>query len=263
LREDENMLLAVDVGNSETVVGLFQNDDLEHYWRLTSLPRATEDELSVLLHALLTGKGWEVVDLTGMAVCSVVPEVVPAYRKLGAQMLGRDPLVIDHEAVPDLPILNHDPATVGADRLANAVAVIETYGAPAIVVDLGTATTFDVVSRDREYAGGVISPGISTSANALFQRGARLARVEIRKPSHVVGRSTEESMQSGIFFGAVGGIDSLVRAVVEEQGFDPGLPVVATGGLASAVAGASETITNVDETLTLTGIRLIWDRQNR
>jgi type III pantothenate kinase len=261
--EDENMLLAVDVGNSETVVGLFAGDRLAHYWRLTSLPRATEDELSVLLHALLASQGKERRDVSGVAVSSVVPEVVPAYRKLGVQILGRDPLVIDHQAVPDLAILNHDPATVGADRLANAVAVMAGYGVPAIVVDLGTATTFDVVNRKREYAGGVIAPGITTAANALFQRGARLAKVEVRKPAHVVGRSTEESMQSGIFFGAVGGVDSLVRAIVKEQGFDPGLPVVATGGLASAVAEASETITHVDETLTLTGIRLLWERQSR
>lgn len=257
------MLLAVDVGNSETVVGLFQKDRLDHFWRLTSLPRATEDELSVLLHALLSTRGRAGSDLDGIAVSSVVPDVVPAYRKLGVKTLGHEPLIIDHQAVPSLLILNHDPATVGADRLANAVAVIETHGAPAIVVDLGTATTFDVVGRKGEYAGGVISPGIATSANALFQRGARLAKVEIRKPAHVVGRSTEESMQSGIFFGAVGGVDSLVRAVIKEQRFDPKLPVVATGGLASAVAEASETITHVDETLTLTGIRLIWEQQQR
>ncbi len=254
------MLLAVDVGNSETLVALFEGETLKHHWRLTSSPRQTGDELSVLFHYLLSSVGAEEREITGVAVSSVVPGLTPEYRALARRLFDREALVIDHRAVPDLPILYHDRASVGADRLVNAVAVIAAYGAPSIVVDLGTATTLDVVTANREYAGGVIAPGISTGANALFSHGARLARVEIKRPAHVVGRTTEESMQAGIFYGAVGGVDALVRAVVKEMGLDPGLPVVATGGLATAIAEASETITAVDEALTVNGIRLVWER---
>jgi type III pantothenate kinase len=257
------MLLAVDVGNSETVVALFEGETLRHHWRLTSSPRQTGDELSVLFHYVLSSVGASEGEITGVAVSSVVPGLTPEYRVLARRLFDREALVIDHRTVPDLPILYHDPASVGGDRLANAAAVIAAYGAPAIVVDLGTATTLDVVTADREYAGGVIAPGIATSANALFTHGARLARVEIRRPAHVVGRTTEESMQAGIFYGAVGSVDALVRAVVRELSLDPGLPVVATGGLASAIAAASETITAVDEALTVNGIRLIWERRGR
>jgi type III pantothenate kinase len=256
-----NMLLAVDVGNTDTVVGLFQGPELVHDWRLTSLAHRSGDELAVLYHSLLGSVELAPGRIEGMAVSSVVPELTPAYRRLAERMFGREPLIIDHRAVPELRILNHDPATVGSDRLVNAVAVVEGYGAPAIVVDLGTATTLDVIGGEGEYVGGVIAPGISSSANALFQRGARLSRVEIKRPEKVVGRSTEESMQSGIFFGVVGSVDTLVRMVIRERGFEPGIPVVATGGLAPAIQDASETITAVDQTLTLTGIRLIWERR--
>ncbi len=254
------MLLAVDVGNSETLVALFQGDTLRHHWRLTSSPRQTGDELSVLFHYILSSVGADESAVDGMALSSVVPGLVPEYRGLARRLFGREALVIDHETVPGLPIRYHDPASVGADRLVNAVAVIAGYGAPAVVVDLGTATTLDVVNAKGEYLGGVITPGITTAANALFSHGARLPRVEIRRPEHVVGRTTEESMQSGIFYGAVGAVDTLVRAVLGEQGFGPDTPVVATGGLAPAIAEASETITAVDPTLTVTGIRLVWEQ---
>jgi len=255
------MLLAIDVGNSETVLGLFEGERLRHQWRVTSFPRCTGDELFALLHALLASVDRTPAVVTGIAVCSVVPELSSAYRSLGQRLHGEDPLLVGHETVPDLPILNLDPASVGADRLANAVGVRRAYGSPAIVVDLGTATTFDVVSAKGEYVGGVIAPGVLTSAQALFQRGARLPRVEVRPPLRVVGRTTEESMQAGIFLSAVGGIDSLVRAIVEEQGFPPGLPVVATGGLAGSISEASKTITAVDAALTLNGVRLVWEGQ--
>ncbi len=257
------MLLAIDVGNSETLVGLFDGADLRHRWRLASSPRMTGDELGVMLHYLLSSVGRKEKDVKGLAVSSVVPALTSEYRGLGRRIFERETYVIDHRSVPYLPVLYHDPASVGADRLVNAVAAIELYGKPAIVVDLGTATTFDVITPRGEYAGGAIAPGIATGANALFRRGARLARVEITRPGHVVGRSTEESMQAGIFFGAVGSVDALVRAIVAEQGLDAGLPVVATGGLAAAIAEASETVTAVDEALTVTGIRMVWERAGR
>jgi type III pantothenate kinase len=197
-----------------------------------------------------------------MAVSSVVPELIPGYRCVAERLLGRSPLIIDHEAVPYLRIQNLDPASVGADRLANAVAVSAEHGTPAVVVDLGTATTLDVVGTEGQYAGGLIAPGITTSANALFHAGARLARVELKPPKRVVGRSTEESMQSGIFYGAVGAVDGMVRAVMRGEGFSSATPVVATGGLASVIQPFSETVTAVDPTLTLTGIRIIWERHS-
>ncbi len=257
------MLLAIDVGNTETLVGAFRGTELLHQWRVTSAPHQTGDEISALLRMLLASRNLSPEDLTGIAVASVVPELTTAYLQMGKGTLGRTPFLIDHRAVPDLTILYHDRESVGADRLVNAVAFLEDHRAPGIVVDLGTATTFDVINAAGEYAGGVIAPGIATSANALFHRGARLARVEVRRPERVVGRSTAESIQSGVFFGAVGGVDALVRAIFQEQAFPEGSPVVATGGFSAAVGAASETVTHVDETLTVRGIRLVWERAGR
>lgn len=252
------MLLAVDIGNTETLVALFAEDRLLHQWRITSGAERTGDEIAVTLHALLASEGHRTAELTGIAVSSVVPGLTAQFRLLGRRFMGRDAFIIDHRAVPNLPILVHDPESVGADRLVNAMAALADYGHPAIVVDLGTATTFDVLDADGAYAGGVIAPGIATSANALFQRGARLAKVEIVRPDRVVGRSTMASIQSGVFYGAVGSVDTLVRAIISEQGFKPGIPVIATGGLASLIGNDSQTITHVDETLTVRGILRVW-----
>lgn len=256
------MLLAVDVGNSETSVALFDEDRLLHHWRLTSSPRQTGDEIAVLLHYVLSSVGCGESSVTGMAVSCVVPALTTEYRRVGERLIGRHAFILDHTTVK-VPILYHDPASVGADRLANALAVIEGYGAPAVVVDLGTATTFDVVTAKGEYAGGAIAPGVATAANALFLRGARLAPVEISRPERVMGRTTEEAMQAGIYFGAVGGVDAIVRAIFREMGFAASVPVVATGGLAALIAEASETITKVDPGLTVNGIRLAWERAGR
>lgn len=255
------MLLAVDAGNSETTIGLYRKTELVHHWRLTSAHARTGDELAVLFQTLLATVKVEAGEVTGFAVSSVVPDLTPAYRDLGTRLFALDALVIDHRTVPFLPIRVPDPSSVGSDRLVNAVAVSAGYGRPAVVVDLGTATTLDVVGPDGAYLGGVIAPGIVTGALALFQRGARLPRVEVSRPPRVVGTTTEECMQSGIFFGAVGTVDALVRAVLREQGYPEGTPVVATGGLAEAIREASETITAVDANLTLTGIRLVWERR--
>lgn len=256
------MLLAVDAGNSETTIGLYRKTELAHHWRLTSAHARTGDELAVLFQTLLATVEVRPPEITGFAVSSVVPDLTPAYRELGARLFGAEPLVIDHRTVPYLSVRVPDPSSVGSDRLVNAVAVTAGYGHPAVVVDLGTATTLDVVGADGAYLGGVIAPGIVTGAQALFQRGARLPRVEVRRPAQVVGTSTEGAMQSGIFFGAVGAVDALVRAVFREQRFPEGTPVVATGGLADAIREASETITAVDANLTLTGIRLVWERRD-
>jgi type III pantothenate kinase len=256
------MLLAIDVGNSETAVALFEGDLLLHHWRLTSSPRQTGDEISVLLHYVLSSVGRRETEITGIAVSSVVPALTTEYRAVGERLLKRPTFILDHTTV-HVPILYHDPASVGADRLANALAVIDRHGSPAVVVDLGTATTFDVITQKGEYAGGVIAPGVATAANALFQRGARLAPVEIRRPERFMGRTTEEAMQVGIYYGAVGGVDALVRGIFREMDFAAKTPVLATGGLAALIAEASETITEVDPALTVNGIRLAWERAGR
>ena len=252
------MLLAIDVGNSQSVLGLFEQERVVRSWRLTTNREQTSDEASVWIGSLLTGAGFQLDQVRAMAVSSVVPSLTPALENSGKDLFGIRPLMIDHRCIPDLKILNHNPSTVGPDRLVNAVAARKRYGVPGIVVDLGTATTLDVIDENGSYAGGVIMPGLAISADALFQRGARLGRVGVSAPSRFVGRTTEESIQAGIFLGAVGAVDFLVRGIQNELGFSPESYVVATGGLAKELAGASQTIGSVDENLTLEGIRLVW-----
>jgi type III pantothenate kinase len=192
-----------------------------------------------------------------VAIASVVPTLTPAFVRAAERHFDADPLVVSPDLDLGIEIAYHDPSSVGADRIANAVAARTVYGEPAIVVDLGTATTLDVIAKGR-YEGGAIVPGVLTSAEELMRRAARLARIEIRRPERVVGRTTEESMQAGIYFGAVGLIDALVGRIVAEMKFRP--HVIATGGLAALVAGDSETIETVDEALTLKGLRILYER---
>jgi len=248
-------LLAVDVGNSETTLGVFQEDDLVLSWRLRSIPR-TPDETLLLLRQLL---GPEAIDLAGLpsVLCSVVPPVTADFARALEVLTGSAPVVVSADTVQAMPIRYKDPSAVGPDRLANAVAVRELYGAPAIVVDLGTATTFDVVGEDGDYLGGAITPGLWVSAEELFRRAARLGRIELKRPERVIGRTPEESMQAGIVLGHAGLVDSLVTRILEELGVDA--RVVATGGLARLIAGEATTIEQVDEGLTLRGLRIIHD----
>jgi type III pantothenate kinase len=246
-------LLAVDVGNSETTLGVFQEDDLVLSWRLRSIPR-TPDETLLLLRQLL---GPEAIDLAGLpsVLCSVVPPVTADFARALEVLTGTAPVVVGADTVQAMPIRYKDPSAVGPDRLANAVAVRELYGTPAIVVDLGTATTFDVVGEDGDYLGGAITPGLMVSAEELFRRAARLGRIELKRPERVIGRTPEESMQAGIVLGHAGLVDSLVTRILVELGGDA--HVVATGGLARLLAGEATTIEHVDEGLTLKGLRLI------
>jgi type III pantothenate kinase len=191
-------------------------------------------------------------------LCSVAPSLTLAWAEALARLAGAPPVEVSAETVRDLPIRYHDKSSVGADRIANAVAVRALYGTPAIVVDLGTATTFDCVSREGAYLGGVIAPGVMTSAEELFRRAARLPRVELRKPERVLGRATEESLQAGVVWGAAGQVDALVRRLAIEMRGTP--HVIATGGLAPFIAPECETINVVDGTLTLKGLKLIWEQ---
>jgi type III pantothenate kinase len=247
-------LLAVDIGNSDTVVGLFAGRDLAGFWRLTSRS-ATADEVALQLETLARAHRWP--RELGAVLCSVVPALTLPWVSALERRCGRAPLEVNAAAVRGLPVRYEDPSAVGADRIANAIAARALYGTPAIVVDLGTATTFDCISRQGAYLGGAIAPGVATSAEELFRRAARLPRVELRRPVRAVGRTTEESLQAGVLWGAAGQVDALVRRLALEM---KGTPVViATGGLAGIVAPECETINRVDETLTLKGMRIIWE----
>lgn len=247
-------LLAVDVGNSDTVVGLFAGREVSGFWRFTSRA-ATADEIALRLETLGRAQRWP-RDL-GAVVCSVVPALTLPWMAALERLCGRPPVEVSAATARQLPVRYHDPSAVGADRIANAIAARALYGTPAIVVDLGTATTFDCISRQGAYLGGAIAPGVSTSAEELFRRAARLPRVELRRPARALGRTTEESLQAGVLWGAAGQVDALVRRLALEM---KGTPVViATGGLAAIVAPECETINRVDETLTLKGMRIIWE----
>jgi type III pantothenate kinase len=252
-------LVAVDVGNSETTVGLFRDGEIVSHWRLTS-GRSTADEVSLTLAALLRGVAGDGAPgaRPGAVLCSVAPSLTSAWAEALERLSGAPPVEVGAQTVRDLPIRYHDKTSVGADRIANAVAVRALYGTPAIVVDLGTATTFDCISSEGAYLGGVIAPGVMTSAEELFRRAARLPRVELRRPARVLGRATEESLQAGVVWGAAGQVDALVRRLAIEMRGTP--HVIATGGLAAFIAPECETINVVDATLTLKGLRLIWEQ---
>ncbi|HTM56953.1 MAG TPA: type III pantothenate kinase [Candidatus Udaeobacter sp.] len=247
-------LIAVDVGNSDTVVGWFEGRDLSGFWRLTS-GRQTTDELVLTLRALLGDRASG--DHAGAVLCSVVPALTVPWAEALRRVAGEPAVEVSSTTAPDLPIRYHDRSAVGADRIANAVAARGLYGTPAVVVDLGTATTFDCVSKGGAYLGGVIAPGVGTSAEELFRRAARIPRVELRRPERALGRTTEESLRAGVLWGAAGQVDALVRRIALEMKGTP--HVIATGGWAALVAPECETINVVDEGLTLKGMRILWE----
>jgi len=252
------MLLAIDVGNTSTVIGLLDRHVLAHRWRIASDAARTADEFSILIRELAAQSGVEVDEVSDVVVCSVVPALTAAVVGMAEAVFGIDPIVVDSELDLGIAIDYADPREVGADRLANAVAVHAMVGGPAIVVDFGTATTFDVVEADGSYLGGAIAPGVMTSAENLFRRAALLYRVALEPPERVVGRSTEDSLRSGIVYGAAGQVDELVRRIVAEWGREP--RVIATGGLAEKIALFSKTIDAVEPDLTLFGLSLIHER---
>jgi type III pantothenate kinase len=247
------MLLAVDAGNTQTVFGLFREESLEENWRVSTERDRTGDELGVLLAGLLD---LDAVD--GICLSSSVPSLVRSYEDLAARWARAPILVVGPGTRSGIPIRYDDPREVGPDRIANAVAALERYGAPSIVVDFGTSTNFDVVSSDGEYVGGVLAPGIEISMDALFARAARLFRVDFSAPPAVVGKTTAAGLQSGLVYGFTGQVDEIVTRIRGELGAEA--PAIATGGLAELIAPHARTIERVDPFLTLEGLRLLWDR---
>ncbi|HEX2292235.1 MAG TPA: type III pantothenate kinase [Gaiellaceae bacterium] len=247
------MLLAVDAGNTQTVFGLFRDGDLAEHWRVATERERTGDELGVLLAGLL-----DLDSVDGMCLSSTVPPLVHAYEDFAERWARAPILVVGPGARTGIPIRYDDPREVGPDRIANAVAALERYGAPAIVVDFGTSTNFDVVSPEGEYVGGVLAPGIEVSMDALFARASRLFRVDFSAPETVIGKTTGSALQSGLVYGFAGQVDEIVRRIRGELGAEA--RAVATGGLAELIAPHAQTIERVDGFLTLEGLRLLWDR---
>ena len=260
------MLLAIDVGNTNVTIGVFDGEHLVHNWRLAALRERTADELGIFVTRLFEQTKVDVAAVDGIAVASVVPPLTRPMEEMCERYFKRRALLVD-ASNGGIPIRYFPAADVGADRIVNAVAARDLYGkepaASLIVVDFGTATTFDVISRAGEYIGGIICPGIGISAEALFQRAARLPRVDVRRPDAVIGQTTVSAMQSGLFFGYVEMVDGLVRRIKGDLPEGSETRVIATGGLADVLSEATTSIQFVSPDLTLIGLRLIWERNQR
>ena len=259
------MLLVIDVGNTNTVLGVFEAKSakpgagrLLAHWRVSTIKTQMVDEYGVLFRNLFAMHGLEVSSVQGIVISSVVPPLDSTLREMCERYFHLRPLFVEPGVKTGMPVLYDNPAEVGADRIVNSVAAFEKHGGPCIVVDFGTATTFDVVSRKGEYLGGVITPGIGISADALFERTARLPRVDIRKPPRVLATNTVNSLQSGLYYGYLGLIDGILERLIAELGED--VNIVATGGLAALMGGGSKYIREIDNLLTLEGLRIIYQR---
>jgi type III pantothenate kinase len=258
----------MDVGNTNTVLGLYRLADgsapdavateLVANWRITTWPKLTVDEFAIRLRNLFGLKGLEIGVVDGIVISSVVPPMDPTLRQVCEMYFQVKPVFIEPGVKTGLPVLTDNPAEVGADRIVNCVAAFERFGGPTIVVDMGTATTFDVISKKGEFMGGAIAPGLGISADALFSRAARLPRISVKKPAKIIGTGTVDNIQIGLYYGYIGLVDGILERMIAELG--PETKTVATGGLAKLIAEGSKYIGAVDEMLTLTGLRIVYER---
>lgn len=251
------MLLAIDIGNTNITFGLYEGEDLGPRWRIRTIHDKMPDEYGILMVQLFENRGYTPEDVSGVSIASVVPPLSQAFVDVSHEYVGQEPLLVDTGVRTGVKIRYEDPRQVGADRVVDAAAVRALYGVPACVVDFGTGTTFDAVSADGDYLGGAIAPGIGIAAQALFERTAKLPRVELSRPPSVIGRNTPHAMQSGLLFGYVGLVEGMVARFKKELG--PETRVVATGGLAEIIAGETDVIDVVDPWLTLHGLRIIYE----
>jgi type III pantothenate kinase len=250
------MLLAIDVGNTQTVFGLFEGPELHEHWRIATERNRSGDELGALYRSFL-----ELSSVDGIALASTVPQLLRSYEEFAERYARAALLELGPGVKTGVPVRYEDPREVGPDRIANAVAAVDRHGAPCIVVDFGTSTNFDVVSVEGEYVGGVLAPGIEISMDALFQRAARLFKVDFAEPPTVIAKNTAASLQSGLVYGFAGQVDGIVERIRGELGAEA--PTVATGGLADLIVPHARTLEQVDPFLTLEGLRLVWERNRK
>ena len=254
------MLLVIDIGNSNIVLGAYEGKTMQHHWRVSTDRQKTGDEYGMLLNNLFHYSGLTMKDITAVIISSVVPPIIVPFVRMCRRYFNVDPLVVGPGIKTGIRIKYENPREVGADRIVNAVAAYEMFGGPLIIIDFGTATTFCAIADNGDYLGGAISPGIGISTEALFQRAAKLPRIELVQPKQVICRNTVSSMQSGIIFGFVGQVDAIVERIISESGSKP--KVIATGGLAELIASESNTIDEVNNLLTIDGLIKIYNKNN-
>ncbi|GKV70366.1 type III pantothenate kinase [Sporosarcina sp. NCCP-2716] len=252
------MLLVLDTGNTNIVLGVYDGDELKHHWRMETYRQKTEDEYAMQVKSLFGHVGLEFSDIQGIIISSVVPPVMHPLEQMCKKYFNQEPIIVGPGVKTGLNIKYENPREVGADRIVNAVAAIHEYGSPLIIVDFGTATTYCYVNERGEYMGGAIAPGVNISMEALFDRASKLPRIELVRPEHVVGKNTVSAMQAGILYGYVGQVEGLVNRMKEASKQPP--TVIATGGLAPLIGKETDTIDVIDEFLTLKGLKLIYER---
>lgn len=259
IRHTPGVLLVVDVGNTQTHFGTYRGDELVEHWRMATVRQSTADQLGASLRSLLRLRGVELSELRGSIVSSTVPELAPEWAQVGERYLGHETVVVGPGVKTGMPIRLDNPRELGADRLVNAVAAYDHVKGACVVVDFGTAITYDVVSESGEHLGGLIQPGVEISLEALSERGAKLPKIDLLPPRQVVGKSTVEAIRAGVLYGFSSAVDGIIDRLREE--LDHPFTVIATGGLGQTIAPFCETIDEVDPDLTLKGLRLIWERQ--